>query len=189
MTTISADTAGADLRVGYDTTIEYTEALERLFVIENSDAWNTHLRSSHTLRSTPTRYFTDPSIAVAALGANPEALLADLNFTGMLFESLVVRDLRVYAQPLDGSVFHYRDSKDLEVDAIVDCGSRWAAFEVKLGGEEQIKHAAENLGKFRERVDTSKRGEPSALGVIVATGYGYVREDGIHVIPIGALAP
>jgi uncharacterized protein len=147
-----------------------------------------HLRSSHALRTTPTRHFTDPSLAVAALRATPEALLKDLNTFGYLFESLVVRDLRVYAQLLDGEVFHYRDQSGLEVDAIVDTGDSWAAFEVKLGPG-QVDQAAESLRQFAGRVDTDKRGEPALLGVIVGTGYGYVRCDGIHVIPAGALGP
>jgi predicted AAA+ superfamily ATPase len=129
-----------------------------------------------------------PGAAAAALRATPASLLGDLNALGLLFESLVVRDLRVYAQPLDGEVFHYCDQSGLEVDAIVDTGDRWAAFEVKLGPG-QIDQAAASLTRFGERVDTSKRGEPALLGVIVATGFGYVREDWIHVIPIGALGP
>ena len=115
-------------------------------------------------------------------------LKADLNTFGLLFETLVIRDLRVYAQPLAGEVLHYRDQTGLEVDAIVDAGDRWAAFEVKLGIG-QIAAAAARLSEFAGRVDTTKRGEPAALGIIVGSGLGYVRPDGIHVIPIGALAP
>ena len=122
----------------------------------------------------------------SALRATSSGLLTDLNALGLLFESLVVRDLRVYAQPLDGEVFHYRDQSGLEVDAIVDTGDRWAGFEVKLGSG-QIDQAAANLQRFADRVDSARRGEPSLLGVIVGSGYGYVRADGIHVIPIGAL--
>jgi len=188
LTTIAADTAGTDATVNYETVGSYLGALERLLIIENSAAWNTHMRSSHQLRTTPTRYFTDPSLAVAALQASPGTLLADLSFFGLLFESLVVRDLRVYSQPLAGAVFHYRDNSNLEVDAIVDCGEKWAAFEIKLGVS-QVDHAAANLLKFASRVDTSRRGEPGILAVIVGSGYGYVRDDGVHVIPIGALAP
>jgi predicted AAA+ superfamily ATPase len=188
LSTIAADAAGSDAPVTYETVGSYLSALERLMVIENAEAWSTHLRSSHQLRSTPTRYFTDPSLAVAALRASPETLLGDLNYLGLLFESLVVRDLRVYSQPLDGRVYHYRDNSNLEVDAIVDCGGRWAAFEIKLGVN-QVEEAAANLLKFARRVDTTRRGEPSALGVIAGSGYGYVRSDGVHVIPIGALGP
>jgi predicted AAA+ superfamily ATPase len=188
LTKIAADAAEPGTTVTDDTVAGYLAALTRLMVVEDLPAWNTHLRSSHQLRTTPTRHFVDPSLAVAALRAGPATLLRDLNAFGLLFESLVVRDLRVYAQPLDGEVFHYRDQSDLEVDAIVDCGERWAAFEVKLGAG-QVDHAAASLTRFATRVDTAKRGEPVLLGVIVGTGYGYVREDGIHVIPVGALGP
>lgn len=172
----------------YETVSSYVAALERLMVVENLPAWNTHLRSSHQLRTSPTRHFVDPSIAVAALRATPDQLLRDLNYFGLLFESLVVRDLRVFAQALDGSVFHFRDQTGLEVDAIVDTGTAWAAFEIKLGVG-MIDAAATSLKKFAQRVDTSKRGSAAALGVIVGTGYGYVRPDGVHVIPAGALGP
>jgi uncharacterized protein len=188
LTTIAADAAMTGTSVTDDTVSDYLNALTRLMIVEDQPAWNTHLRSSHALRAAPTRHFTDPSLAVAALGATPDALLKDLRTFGLLFESLVVRDLRVYAQPIDGQVFHYRDQSQLEVDAVVDTGERWAAFEVKLGPG-QIEQAAATLAKFAGRVDTSKRGEPALLGVIVGSGYGYVRPDGIHVIPIGALGP
>ena len=188
LTRIAADTATPGTTVTDDTVAEYLTALTRLMIVEDQPAWNTHLRSSHQLRMAPTRHFVDPSLAVAALRASPSALLADLNAFGLLFESLVIRDLRVYAQPLDGEVFHYRDQSGLEVDAIIDTGDQWAAFEVKLGAG-QVDHAAKNLTRFVNRVDTEKRGEPALLGVIVGTGYGYVRDDGIHVIPVGALGP
>jgi uncharacterized protein len=131
----------------------------------------------------------DPSLAVAALRASPERLLNDLNLFGFLFESLVVRDLRVYAQATDATVFHYRDNTDLEVDAIIETsGGEWAAFEVKVGTG-QVDEAAANLLKFGERIDTARCGEPALLAVITSTGYGYVRPDGVAVIPIGALGP
>lgn len=188
LTRIAADAATPGTSVADDTVAEYLAALTRLMIVEDQPAWNTHLRSSHQLRTTPTRHFTDPSLAVAALRASPSALLADLNAFGLLFESLVIRDLRVYAQPLDGEVFHYRDHSGLEVDAVIDTGDQWAAFEVKLGTG-QVEQAAQNLIRFSRRVDTQKRGEPALLGVIVGTGFGYVRDDGIHVIPVGALGP
>jgi predicted AAA+ superfamily ATPase len=188
LTTIAADAAMTGTKVTDDTVADYLNALARLMIVEDQPAWNTHLRSSHALRTTPTRHFTDPSLAVAALRASPDALLKDLNTFGLLFESLVVRDLRVYAQPLDGQVFHYRDQSQLEVDAIVDTGDRWAAFEVKLGPG-QIDQAADALTRFADRVDTTKRGDPALLGIIVGSGYGYVRPDGIHVIPVGAFGP
>lgn len=183
---IADDASGARTRVTDDTVGDYLSALARLMVIEDQPAWNTHLRSSHQLRTSPKRHFADPSLAAAAMRATSTSLKADFNTLGFLFESVVVRDLRVYAQPLDGQVLHYRDQTGLEVDAIVDTGDRWAAFEIKLGIG-QIDQAAENLNEFRRRVDTTKRGEPALLGVIVGSGLGFVRPDGIHVIPIGAL--
>lgn len=135
------------------------------------------------------RHFVDPSLAAAALRATPDRLLADLHFFGLLFESLVVRDLRIFAQANDGSVLHYRDSSGLEVDGIVEAADgRWGAFEVKLG-QGHVDEAAASLIKFADRVDTSKCGAPVVLAVIVGTGYGYVRPDGVAVIPIGALGP
>ncbi len=114
----------------------------------------------------------------------------DLNFLGFLFESMVVHDLRVYGQALDARVLHYRDKKDLEVDAVVEGrDGRWAAFEVKLGGDRLIEEGAENLLKFAERVDTTKTAQPACLGIIVGTGYAFVRKDGVAVVPIGALGP
>ena len=158
-------------------------------IVENQPAWAPHLRSKSLLREAPKRHFVDPSLAVAALGATPERLLADLEWFGCLFESLVVRDLRVYAQAVDASVYHYRDNTGLEVDAIVQAADgRWAAFEVKLG-RGQIDTAVAASQKFAERIDTANSGSPGTLGVIVATGDGYRRNDGIAVIPIGALAP
>ncbi len=119
----------------------------------------------------------------------PSALMRDLNFMGLLFESMVIRDLRIYAQAIDGEVMYYQDSSDLEVDAIVQAGNSWGAFEVKLGGGKRIEEGAATLTKFRERIDTSKSGNPAVLAIIVGTGYGYVRKDGICVIPVGCLGP
>lgn len=187
-TKIAAEATEPGMAIIAETVSEYLDALTRLFIVEDLPAWNTHLRSKRRLRTTPTRHFVDPSLAVAALGAGTATLLEDLNYFGYLFESLVVRDLRVYAQAISGEVFHYRDEKDLEVDAIVDTQEAWGAFEVKLGVN-QVDVAARNLLAFAERVDTSKRGEPAVLAVIVGGGYGYVREDGVHVIPIGTLGP
>ncbi len=188
---LAADSDVPDAEAGvasYETVSSYLAALERLMIVENLPAWNTHLRSSHQLRTSPTRHFVDPSVAVAALRATPDALLADLNFFGLLFESLVVRDLRVYAQAVDGAVYHYRDQTGLEIDAIVDTGERWGAFEVKLGTN-RIDEAAAHLTTFAGRIDSTTRGPAAILAVIVGTGYGYVRPDGIHVVPIGALGP
>ena len=187
--TLAADASRPEDPVSDDAVADYLSSLARLFVVEDQPAWQPHLRSRYRLRRAAKRHFVDPSLAVAALQAEPAALMQDLNFAGLLFESMVVRDLRIYAQAIYGEVAHYRDSSDLEVDAIVRGGGSWGAFEVKLGGDKRIEEAAATLIKFRERIDTSKSGDPAVLAVIVGTGYGYVREDGIQVIPIGALGP
>ncbi len=192
LATLMADTAGADGADGElarDTVRDYLDALERVMIIEDQPAWAPHLRSRSRIRIAAKRHFVDPSLAAAALRATPERLLADLQALGLLFESLVVRDLRVYAQASDATVLHYRDNTGLEVDAIVEVSDgRWAAFEVKLG-QGQVDAAAASLLTFATRVDTAKCGAPAALGVITASGYGYQRPDGVHVIPIGALGP
>jgi predicted AAA+ superfamily ATPase len=188
-TTLARDTGGADGPMKDDTIREYLEALERLMVVEDQPAWAPHLRSKYVLRSAPKRHFVDPSLAVAALRSTPVRLLDDLKLLGFLFESLVIRDLRAYGQAADARVLQYRDSNDLEIDAIVEAADgRWAAFEVKLGSN-QVEQAAANLRRFATQIDTERCGEPATLGVIVGTGYGYTREDGIKVIPIGALRP
>lgn len=188
-TTLARDTGGSEASLKDDTVREYLDALERLMVVENQPAWAPHLRSRHRLRLAPKRHFVDPSLAVAALRATPERLLGDLESLGFLFESLVVRDLRVYAQASGALVSQYRDDGGLEVDAIVEAADgRWMAFEVKLG-QGQVDQAAASLSRFAERVDTASSGSPALLGVIVASGYGYRREDGVAVIPIGALGP
>jgi len=193
-TTVSARTlatdAGADGEpLDRDVARSYLDALSRLMVIEDQPAWAPHLRSKSLVREAPKRHFSDPSLAAAALGATPERLLKDLNTMCFLFESLVVRDLRVYAQAIGGRVLHYRDNTDLEVDAILEfADGRWAAFEIKLG-QGQIEAACASLTKFANRIDTDKCGAPAALGVITATGYGLRRPDGINVISIGTLGP
>jgi uncharacterized protein len=188
-TTLALDAGGADGALKDDTVRAYLAALERLMVVESQPAWAPHLRSRYRLRTAPKRHFVDPSLAVAALRATPDRLLGDLNLLGLLFESLVIRDLRIYAQAADAQVLHYRDSSGLEVDAIIEAGDgRWMAFEVKLG-QGQIDDAAANLSRFVERIDTARCGRPALLGVIVASGYGFRREDGVAVIPIGALGP
>lgn len=190
ITKLAAETAdpGTD-PLKNQTVSDYLAALERLFVIEDQPPWKPHLRSRSILRKSAKRHFVDPSLAAAALGADPAALLKDLNLLGFVFESLVVRDLRVYSQPLGGDVRQYRDNKGLEIDAIVQAKDVWAAFEVKLGGEGPIDEAASSLLKFAGEVDPEQSGKPALLAVIVATGYGYVREDGVQVIPITSLGP
>lgn len=187
VTTIAADSAGNQESIDRSTAASYLDALERLMIVENQPAWAPRMRSRSQLRTTPKRHFVDPSLAVAALRGNPDRLLNDLETMGLLFESLVVRDLRVLSQPLDGEVFHYRDNKGLEVDAIVACqDGRWGAFEVKLG-HGQIETAAERLRYFAEKVDSQHVGQPGVLGIITGSGIGYRRADGVQVIPIGAL--
>ena len=187
--TLAADAGGADAALKDHTAQAYLAALERLMIVEDQPAWTPHLRSRARLRRRPKRHFVDPSLAVAALRATPDRLLADLELFGLLFESLVVRDLRVYAQAADAEVLQYRDNTGLEVDAIVQAGDgRWAAFEIKLGAR-RVDDAARSLLKFAARVDPEAGRAPSTLAVIVAEGYAYARDDGVGVIPLGALGP
>lgn len=187
---IAAEVEGEAGTIARSTVYEFLDALRRLMVVEEQPPWSTHLRSRATLRAASRTHLVDPSLAAAAVGAGPDRLLADLNYLGLLFESLAVRDCRVYATPLDATVHHYRDSDDLEVDIVIQGrDGTWGAFEVKLGGERAIEGAATGLLKFAAKVDTSKVGEPSVLGVITATGYGYTRPDGVVVVPLGALGP
>lgn len=190
LATIARDVVGPDpASMTGHTARAYLTSLERLMIVEDQPPWAPHLRSRSRLRVSPKRQFVDPSIAVAALDAGPDSLLHDFAWLGLLFESLVIRDLRVYAQAMGARVYHYRDNTGLEVDAIVEAGpGRWAAFEIKLGIG-RIDEAVRSLLKFADRVDTSRCGEPAVLGVIVERGYGYVRPDGVSVIPLGALGP
>ncbi|MBF6605731.1 MAG: ATP-binding protein [Chloroflexi bacterium] len=186
---LRADVNGTDGNLKEETVSSYLDALARLMIIEDLPAWSPGLRSRTRLRAASVRHFVDPSLAVAAVRATPARLLADLNWFGFLFENLVVRDLRVYAQALEAEIYHYRDESGLEADAIIEMpDGRWAAFEVKLGPGE-VDAAAEHLMKLRARVDTDATGEPLVLAVITGTGYGYVRDDGVAVVPIGALGP
>jgi len=189
VSTLAADAGGAEGPLDPRTISDYLQVLERLMVVEHQLAWKPHLRSKAALRQAPRRHFCDPSLAVAALGASPDRLLQDLELLGLLFESLVIRDLRVFAQALDGEVFHYRDNYGVEVDAIVQLrDGRWGAIEIKLG-ERQVDAAAEGLLRFRNQIDQRRSGAPAFLAVICGKGYGYLRPDGVAVIPIGALVP
>ena len=189
LTTLGADAGGADGPVDPRTVDDYLQALTRLMVMEDQPAWRPHLRSKAALRLAPRRHFCDPSLAVAALGGSPDWLLKDLELFGLLFESLVIRDLRVFAQASDGEVLHYRDKYGVEVDAIVQLrDGRWGAVEIKLG-EGQVEAAAAGLERFRNQIDTSRMGEPAFLAVVCGKGYGYRRSDGIDVVPLGALGP
>ena len=190
LATVARDVSGPERgsMTGH-TARSYLTGLERLMIVEDQPPWAPHLRSRSRLQVSPKRHFVDPSLAVAALGAEPGHLLRDFPWFGLLFESMAIRDLRVYSQAMGARVCHYRDDTGLEVDAIVDAGpGRWAAFEVKLGLG-RIDEAARSLLKFADRVDTTRCGEPAVLGVVVERGYGYVRPDGVSVIPLGALGP
>lgn len=169
------------------TIYDYLDALNRLMIVEDQPAWNTHIRSSSALRKSPKRHFTDVSLAVATLGATERSLINDLNFTGFLFESLVTHELRVYAQANDAKVYHYRDSSNLKVDAIVEkYNGEWCAFEIKLGTG-KIEEAAANLNKLVSILDRKKSNPPKSLNIITGTGISYTRNDGINVISLASL--
>ena len=171
------------------TVASYINALKRIFVIEDMAAWNPNLRSKTAIRSSDTRYFTDPSIAAAALGLGPDDLLDDPNTFGLLFETMAVRDLRVYAEALGGQVCHYRDKNGLECDAIVHLrNGRYGLIEIKLGGDNLIEAGATTLKKLASKIDTDKMKSPSFMMVLTAIGeYAYRRLDGVLVVPIGCL--
>lgn len=189
VTALAKDVGGPDGPVARATADGYLDSLSRLRLIENSPAWGPHMRSATPLQSSPTRYFVDPSLAVAALGQGPNQLLGDLNATGFFFENLVVRDVRIYAQKLGGQVHHWRDQNQNEVDVVVTLpDGRWGAFEVKMNPVDSDK-AAVALLSFAEKIDQSKAGPPAALGVITSTGFAYRRPDGVAVLPIGTLGP
>ena len=183
--------ASAAIPLGRHSVRAYLDSLERLHVLEPLRAWPTHLRSRSPLLVTPKHHFTDPSLAVAALRATPERLLADPEALGLLFESLVIRDLRTYAEAADAEVFSFTDAAGTEADAIVDArDGRWIAIEVKLGGVEAVEQAARSLLAVRKKVDESRMGEAARLMVVTAAdGYAYERPDGVVVAPFFALGP
>ena len=187
LTTIAADMQNeppSDVTVS-----EYVDALHRAFVTEDLEAWNPRLRSKTAVRTSPTRHFCDPSIAVAALGLTPDSLMRDFNTFGLLFESLCVHDLRVYADALGGTVKHYRDKTGLEADAVVVLpDGRWAPIEVKMGNS-RIDEGAKHLRKLADRVDQSHEGAPAFLMVLTSTATAYRRDDGVLVVPLATLAP
>ncbi len=172
-----------------DTVLSYVNALKKIFVVEESPAWNPNLRSKTAIRTSDTRYFIDPSIAVASLGIGPKDLINDLNTFGLLFETLCIRDLRVYAESIKGKVYHYRDANDLECDAVIHLrNGSYGLIEIKLGGDTLINEGAETLKKLEARIDVTKMKNPSFLLVLTATGkYAFRREDGVYVVPIGCL--
>lgn len=170
----------------------YLDALRKIFVIEDMPAWNPNLRSKTAIRTSDTRYFVDPSIATAALEIGPEDLMNDLNTMGLFFETLCVRDLRVFAESMNGKVYHYRDKSGLECDAVLHLrGGRYGLIEIKLGGQSLINDGAATLTALSNQIDTSKMKEPAFKMILTATGdYAYRRpEDGIYVVPIGCLRP
>lgn len=189
-TPVGARTIATDTGLSRDAVTDYLAALQRLMIIEDQPAFNVHLRSSRNLRVTPNRHFADPSLAVAALRADAEALMTDLNYAGHLFESMVLRDLRVLAQPLDGSVMYFHTDSH-EIDIIVQRpGGEWGAVEVKLGGDTPIDEGANSLLTAVESIDLARSGRPKFMAVITATGaYAYRRPDGVCVIPLTTLAP
>lgn len=169
------------------TVSEYLDVLRKIYVIEDLKAWSPALRSKATVSTSSTRHFVDPAIATYFLDANPEDLIYDLKTLGLLFESLVVRDLRVYVESLDGKLFHYRDSSGQEADAILHFrNGTWGAIEVKLG-QKEIDNGAKSLLALKSKIDTDAMNSPSFLAVITADGYAYQRKDGVYVIPIGCL--
>lgn len=172
-----------------DTVSSYIKALKNIFVIEDVEAWNPNLRSKTAIRSSDTRYFTDPSIATAALGVGPNDLINDLNTFGLIFETLCIRDLRTYAEALNGEVRHYRDKNGLECDAVIHLrDGRYGLIEIKLGGEKLINEGASTLNELAKKIDTTKMKKPSFMMVLTATGnYAFRREDGVLVVPIGCL--
>lgn len=172
-----------------NTVMSYINALKKIFVIEEMPAWNPNLRSKTSIRSADTRYFIDPSIAVAALGVGPNDLLDDLNTFGLMFETMCVRDLRVFADALHGCVYHYRDKTGLECDAVIHLrNGAYGLIEIKLGGDAAIEHGAETLKKLRDKIDTDKMKAPAFLMVLTGTSqYAFQREDGVYVVPIGCL--
>lgn len=192
---ISNEALKADMEVNdtstldTNTVVSYINALKKIFVIEEMPAWNPNLRSKTAVRSADTRYFIDPSIAVAALGVGPNDLLNNLSTFGLLFETLCVRDLRVFADAMHGCVYHYRDKTGLECDAVIHLrNGAYGLIEIKLGGDDAIEYGAQTLKKLRDKIDTDKMQAPAFLMVLNGTGkYAYQRDDGVYVVPIGCL--
>ena len=191
--TILADIkSNGDERMSDSTVYSYINALKEIFVIEDSIAWNPNLRSKTAIRTSDTRYFIDPSIATAALGMGPKDLINDMETFGFIFETLAIRDLRVYADALDGKVYHYRDKNNLECDAVIHLrNGSYGLVEVKIGGAELIKEGAESLKTLSSKIDSTRMKTPSFMMVLTGIGkFAYKRpEDGVLVVPIGCLRP
>ena len=189
-TELAKDVQGSDeVSINEETIASYLNALKKIFVVEDMPAWNPNLRSKTAIRSSDTRYYIDPSIAVAALGVGPNDLINDLKTFGFLFETLCVRDLRVYADALNGNVFHYRDKNGLECDAVIHLkNGKYGLVEIKLGGDKLIEEGAKSLKAMASKIDTEKMKTPSFLMVLTGTGdYAYRRQDGVFVVPVGCL--
>lgn len=189
-TVLAQDIAANDESpISEETVASYVNALRKIFVVEDMPAWNPNLRSKTAIRSSDTRYYIDPSIAVAALGVGPNDLLNDLNTFGFLFETLCVRDLRVFADALNGSVYHYRDKEGQECDAVIHLrNGKYGLIEIKLGGDKLIEDGAKSLKSMEAKIDTGKMNPPSFLMVLTGTGnWAYRRKDGVYVVPIGCL--
>lgn len=189
-TAIAADIAVNDeSTINQETVAGYISALKKIFVVEDMPAWNPNLRSKSAIRTSDTRYFVDASIAAAALGIGPNDLINDLNTMGFLFETMCVRDLRVYAEALGGSVYHFRNKAGLECDAVVHLrNGAYGLIEIKLGGEKLIREGVETLTSLTESIDTSKMKEPAFRMILTAADqYAYRREDGICIVPVGCL--
>ena len=188
-TEIAKDISTNDLQFTDETVASYLKALKRIFVIEDIPAWNPNLRSKVSMRATDTRYFSDSAIAAAALGIGPSDLINDLNTFGLLFETMCIRDLRTYADTLNGSVYHYRDRSGLECDAVVHLRNGvYGLVEIKLGGDRLINEGALNLLKLEKMIDTEKMNAPTFKMILTGTDrYAYKRQDGVLVVPIGCL--
>lgn len=188
-TEILTDVNAQGIKVSESTLRDYIRALENIFVLEDLLAWNPNLRSKTAVRTAPTRHFVDPSIAAAALAIGPGDLIADLSTFGLLFETMCIRDLRVYADAIGGDIYHYRDRSGLEADAVVHLhDGSYGLVEAKLGGDTLIEEGAKNLIALRDKIDSSTTGSPAFLMVLTATGdYSYPREDGVLVVPLAAL--
>ena len=188
LSVIREDTKTNDNDISEKTIADYLKALEKLYIIDDVEAWQPKLRSKTDIRTSKKREFVDPSIAVASLRATDKDLLKDFKTFGLIFESLCIRDLKIYSQNIDGEVFYYRDKNGLECDAIIHLhDGKWGAIEIKLGSNEAIEEAAQNLLKFKDSVDITKMNEPSFLMVLTATEYAYKRNDGVYVVPLGTL--
>jgi predicted AAA+ superfamily ATPase len=185
--TIIEDIEATDKSISEKTVSTYINALKRIFVVEDLQAWQPSLRSKTAIRTSEKRHFVDPSIATSIMRTEPEGILKDFEYFGFLFESLCTRDVRIYAQANDGDVFHYRDKSGLESDLIVRLrNGKWAAIEVKLG-QKQIEEAAANLLAIKNKIDTEKMGEPSFLMILTGGQFAYQRNDGVWVVPLGCL--